>query len=104
MLALLAEVAGLVFLEIVAIDDDRRRRLVFLTFLLLVRILVGDDQRELLAVGRPGVLDDLTVESRQRTRFAAGAIQQPDLIGLVVIAARGEERNVFAVRAPARRV
>src|SRR5262245_49312762 len=104
MLAFVAEVAGLVFLEIEPIDDDRRRGFVLFAFLLLVRILVRDDQGETLAVRRPGVVDDVTVESRERTRFAAGAIQHPELLGLLVAAARREERNVFAVRAPARRV
>ena len=103
-LPLLAEITGFVLFEIVAIDDDRRRRLVFLAFLLLVRILVGDDQRESLAVGRPGVVDHVAVETGERACFAARAIEQPHLLRLLVAAARGEERNVLAVRAPARRV
>src|ERR1041384_4398143 len=101
MLALGTQVAGLVFLEVVAIDDDRRRGLFFLAFLLLLRIFVRDDQCELLAVRRPRVVDDFAVESRERTRFAAGAIEQPDLFRLFVVAARGEESKVLADRAPA---
>src|SRR6185436_618996 len=104
MLVLVAEVAGLVFLEVEAIDDDRRRGLVLLAFPLLARIFVCNDQCELLAVRRPGVVNDFAVEPRQRTRFAASAVQQPDLFRLFVIAPRGEESKVLAVRAPARRV
>src|SRR5687768_2094000 len=104
MLALVAEVAGLVLFEVVAIDDDRRRGLVLFAFLLAVRIFVRDYQRELLAVRRPRVIHDFAVEAGERARFAAGAIQQPDLFRLLVVAARREERKIFAVRAPARRV
>src|ERR1700754_3155059 len=103
MLALVAEVAGLVLFEVVAVDDDRRLGLVLLAFLLAARVFVRDDQCEPLPVGRPRVVDDVAVESRERAGFAAGAIQQPDLFRLLVIAARGEERKILAIRAPARR-
>src|SRR5918992_5086624 len=104
MLALVAEIAGLVFLEVIAVDHDRRRRLLLLALLLPVRILVGDDQRELPGVGRPGVVDDVPVETGERARLAAGAIEQPHLLRFLVTAARRQERDVLAVRAPARRV
>src|SRR5678815_1068820 len=102
MLSLVAEVAGFVLFEVVAINDDRRRRLVLLAFLLLVRVLVGHYQRETLAVGRPGVVDHVAVEAGQRARFAAAAIEQPHLFRLLIAPARSDERNVLAVRAPAR--
>jgi hypothetical protein len=104
MLPLGAEVAGFVLLEIVAIDDDRRRRLVLLAFFLLARILVGDDERQPLAVGRPCVLEHVAVEARERARFAARAIEQPDLLRILVAAAPREEREIFAVGTPAWRV
>src|SRR5688572_1565745 len=104
MLPLGAEIAGLVLLEVIAVDDDRRRRLVLLALLFLVRIFVGDDQRQPLAVGRPGVVDHVAVESGERARFAAGAIEQPDLFRLFIVAARREKREILAVGTPPRRV
>src|SRR5687767_10564455 len=104
MLALRAEIAGLVFLEVIAIDDDRRRRLVLLAFFLPARIFVGDDECQAPAIGRPHVLDDIAVETRERTGFAARAVEQPDLLRIFFAAASREEREIFAVRAPARSV
>src|ERR671910_3321816 len=102
MLALAAEVAGLVLLEVVAIDDDRRRRLVLFALFLPARIFVGDDQCQPLSVGRPRIFEDIAVESSQRARFAARSVEQPDLLRVVIGAAGREERKIFAVRAPAR--
>ena len=58
--ALGAEIAGLVFLEVVAVDDDRRRRLVLAGC--GTRILVADDQCHLLAVGGKGIVLDGAAE------------------------------------------
>jgi hypothetical protein len=99
MLTFCGEVALFVLLELKAVDDDRRLRLVLLD----LRLGVFDDQREMLAVGRPVEVVDASLELGHALRFAALQVHDPELIELVVVAAAGEERELPAVRAPLRR-
>ena len=102
------EIALDVLLEVVAIDLDGRLRLALPAFLLLgivVGILVVQHQRQPRAVGRPRVVGHAAVDLGELHRLAAGTIEQPHLralLLLVLVAARGEERQVLAVGAPAR--
>ena len=107
--SLAAQVAVDVRLEVVAIDDDRLRRLrlVVLCVSSVVASVATDRDRsttsdEPLAVGRPGVVGDAALDVGELDRFAAGAVQQPDLAVLRPLPGR-DERQVLAVRAPARR-
>ena len=97
--ALAAEISVDVRLEVVAIDDDRLRRLGriglrrFLVFWRIGGIGILDDEDETLAVGRPGVVGNAALDVRQLDGFAAGAVQQPDLRVLRALAGRDERRD-----------
>ncbi len=103
------QIAFAIFLEVVAIDDDRRRGLALPAFHLLRlvrRILIVGRERDPRAVGRPLDVGHAALEVADLLRFTAGAIQQPDLPALflfLVGAARRDEREVLVVGAPARR-
>ena len=108
MIAQVLQVARVVALELIAIDDDRRLRLALPAFHLLRvvrRIGVADDEHEPRAVGRPRVVVDAALHVGELLRLAAGAVQQPDLrplLLLVLVAARRRECEVLPVRAPPR--
>ncbi len=103
------EVAGPVFLEAVAVEHDRRRRLALPAVHLLRfvgRVDVADDCRQAGAVGRPLDVGQPALHVADLLCLAALPRQQPELRALllvVVAAARRQERQVLAVRAPARR-
>ena len=82
--ALAAQVAVAVRLEVVAIDDDRLRRLRRARPCRLSApsrlggsrgIGVLDDEDQPLAVGRPGVVGDAALDVGELDRFAAGAVR-----------------------------
>src|SRR5204863_7552854 len=99
------EVAVLVLLEVIPIDDDGGLRLPLPAFLLLglvVRIEILAREDEALRVGRPREVADAALHVGELLRLAAGAVQEPDLralLLLLLVAARGEECQIAAVRA-----
>ena len=103
------EIAGAILLEVIAIDHDRRRGLALpaVHLLRLVGgILILGGEQDARAVGRPLDVADAALEVADLLRFAAGAIQQPDLSALLLFlvgAARSDEREVLVVGTPARR-
>ena len=107
MRAAAVEVADVVLLEQVAVDDDRLRRLPLRARFLplgLVRVGVLRHEREAPAVGGPGEVLHPALHPGQWRGLAARGVEQPDLgLGLVVVLAPGgQERDPAAVRAPAR--
>ena len=108
MIAQVLQVAGVVALELVAIDDDGRLRLLLPALDLLgvlARIGIAHHEHQARAVGRPLVVVDAALDVGELLGLAAGAIEQPDLralLLLVLVAARRREREVLAVRAPPR--
>ena len=103
------EVALAVLLEVVAVDHDGRRGLPLPALLLLglgVGVFVARHEHQPRAVGRPRVVGDAALHVGQLHSLAARSRQQPHLraaLLLVLGAARGHERQVLAVRAPAGR-
>ncbi len=102
MRSLAAKIAADVGLEVVPVDDDRLGVFGSASFLSLsfsssatlgIRIL--HDEHEPLAVGRPGVIRDASLDVGQLDRFATGAIQQPDLRLLWIPDATTETRDTF---------
>ncbi len=89
----------------VAIDHDRRRRLLRVLVLVLVLRIAGirllDDQHEARAVGGPRILGDAALDVADLHGFTAGPVHQPELSALGALARR-DERQVFVVRTPAR--
>ena len=65
---------------------------------------IGGDEGEPVAVRRPGVLGDPAREVGDPLRLAPGAVEQPELVGLVGVLAGGEKSEVAPVGAPARGV
>ena len=96
------QVALHVLLELIAVNHDRRRRL-----LLRGRgghrfgLRIGCDERQPLAVGRPDEVGDAARQPRELPRLATRPGHRPDL-GLRAVAACRQEREQVAVRAPAR--
>ena len=71
----------------------------------LAGFAIGHGQQELLRIGRPLVGRQPALDIRELLRLAAGAVEQPHLRAPRLSAgAAGEEREVAAVGAPARRV
>src|SRR3989441_3752969 len=104
MVAPLPEVADLVLLELVAVDDDRLRSLLVALLLFLVAGLgigVQDDERQPRAVRRPGVVLDSPLQVGDPLRFAAGPVQEPDLVGVGGIVAARQGGQGLGVRAEA---
>src|SRR5688500_17849522 len=103
------EITRPILLEVIAVDDDGRRRLALpaLELLGLVGgVLVVGDESDARAVGRPADVGDAALEVADAVRFAARAIEQPDLAAALLLvfgAARRDEGEVLAVGAPARR-
>ena len=103
------EVALAVLLEMIAVDDDGRRRLplpALHLFGLVGRVLFAHDENEPPAVRRPGVAADPALDLGQPPGLAAPPVEQPDLgpeLLLLLGAARGQESQIAAVRAPAGR-
>jgi hypothetical protein len=82
------EVTLLVLLEVIAVDDDGRRRLALPPFLLLgflVRVLVTDDEGDARAVGRPLELGNAALDLAHLAGLAATSIEQPDLRPLLLL-------------------
>ena len=108
MAAARSEVAVGVFLELVAVDDDRRLGLALPAFLQLrLRVGIGilDLEDHLLAVGRPGHSRDAARDARNPLGFPARTIQEPhlgSLLDFLLVAAGREERQMRARRTPAR--
>src|SRR5262245_50491064 len=98
------EIAGFVFLEIEAVDDNRRRRLVLIVALGAGQRVVEHDERETGAIRRPVVVDHVALELGELLRIAAAAIEEPELIRPILLAPVREESEIAAVRAPAGRV
>src|SRR4051794_27900139 len=100
-LALLAEIALDVLLEVEPVDDDRLLGflLVLAACLLVVGFGIGilDNQRQPLAVGRPGVIGDRTLGLGDLLGLAAGAIEQPQLVDLLLVAASRQKGEIAAV-------
>ena len=118
---LAAHVPAVVFLEVVPVDHQRRlglrgggidgrRRLLRRGDGIgeeprgLHRIAVLDDHHQPVTRGGPGVVRDARLDLRDPLGLAAGAGQQPELVGALVIAAAAEEGQVAPVGAPPRRV
>src|SRR5262245_2956663 len=95
------EIAGFVFLEIEAVDDDRRRRLVLIVALVAGTRVVEHEERETGAIGRPVEVDHVAIELSEQLRIADAAIEKPELIGAILLAPVREESEITAVRAPA---
>ena len=99
------DVAGLVLLEAIAVNDDRLRGLRGrIAGHPLIGVGVFGDQRESDAVGRPGVVGDAAGEIGDALRLTAVPVEEPELIGLARIVAAGEKGDVAAIGAPARGV
>ena len=108
-LVLALEIALPILLEAIPIDHDRRRGLALPALFLLglvVRIDVAGDKRDARAVGRPLDVGEPAGHLADLQCLAARSIEQPELRALLLLlvgAARPEEREVLAVRAPPRR-
>ena len=93
------EVAVVVVLEVVSVDDDRLGFRVRRIGRVERR---AHDQRDALAVRRPRVVVDAIFQLSDALRFTAATVEQPELRAFAAFARR-EERQVFPVRTPARR-
>jgi hypothetical protein len=93
----------------VAVENDRRGGLAFPALELLGlggRVLVARDEDEPRPVGRPGVGADAALVVGELPSLAAPPVEEPDLAAALLLllgAAGGDEGQVAAVRAPARR-
>src|SRR5688500_12251777 len=100
------KVAFPILLEAIAVDDNRWCCFSFPAFLLLwliIRFRIRYHKNQPFRIGRPGEVGDATLDVSELLRLAAGSIEQPDLWSLLLlclVAAGGEERQVFVIRAP----
>ena len=76
-----------VLLELIAIEDDRMRRAV------RVRRRVANREHRALAIGRPRIVVDPILHGGELVRLASIRGEEPQLVGVVRIAARGEKRD-----------
>ena len=102
-----SQVTVAVLLELVAVDDDRRRGLAF-PALLQLRLRVGigilDFEDHLPAVGRPGHTRHAALDVRDALRVPSRAIEEPHLgalLLLLLVAAGGEKGQIRAGGVPA---
>ena len=79
------EIALDVLLELVAIEDDRMRRAVG------IRRGVVEREHDALPIGRPRIIVHAILDRRELPRFAAVRGKEPELIRLLLIAARGQK-------------
>ena len=105
MVVQLAQPAGLVLLELEAVEHDGLGRLGRgVARRLGVGVRIAGHQREPPAVGRPGQVAHAAGQVGDPLRLAAPAVEQPDLLHLSRIVAIRQVRDVAPVRAPARGV
>ena len=69
-----------------------------------LRVGIADHQREPPRIGRPFVALQVALHVGKLRGFAAGPVEQPDLAAFGLSRPRREERQVFIVGTPARRV
>ena len=106
MLAAVAEVADAVFLELVALADDRQGILGLL--LAWRKFRIERDHRQVFAVRRPYEILDAVRERGQLARFAAMRSHQPDLCRRLLVSvggvalAIGQEREPLIIGRPLR--
>src|SRR5215831_8792458 len=101
------EITFTILLEMVAIDDNRRRRFalppVFL-LRLIVWIGIPDDEHQTFCIRRPRKIGYTTFDVGQRLCLAACPIEQPHLSALFLlrfVSTCCEECEVFVIRTPA---
>src|SRR5437868_5034046 len=99
----LRQIAVDVLFEKEPVDHERRHGLLFLLlFLRLARIGIVDDQRDALAIRRPGEVVNATFRVGYFFGLTAADREQPKLIVLVFIFAAREKPDPFSIGAPAR--
>ncbi len=102
MRAFSSQKAVAVRLEAIAVDHNWPGGLLLVcrvVGVLVGRIRIADDQRQPLAVGRPGDLGDSALDVGDLDGLTAGAMEEPHLTGLCSHS-RGEKGQVLVVRAP----
>src|ERR671939_358013 len=102
MVPLLPQIAGLILLELEAIDHYRRRsaRGGIRPGCRRIGIGVTGYQGQPFAVRCPGILGHTTWQVGSPLSFASLSIKQPDLLSLMRVIPIGEERQVPAIGAP----